>query len=168
MKDRSPLSKFEVNAQYPTYESYFLQKYSGAVNFVYNKEQKLLKVKLISSNLNFFRSGVNYKKSQAERKDGRESVIEMIPELTNRHPLPASLYIQTKFLPTVLHRINRLLCARDIISQMSQGSLWGDLKFGKSVSNKYPCLKIRVNCLRHKIMSIYREEGLHGRIFVSY
>jgi hypothetical protein len=59
---------------------------------------------------------INYQVSREERKDAKysSSVIKVIPELCRVHPLPSSLYLQAKMLPSILHRTYRLLLAEEI------------------------------------------------------
>jgi len=100
---------------------YYTEKYP-VVSFIANKGQKLLQAKKIGRNLNFFLSDVRGSKVGEKQDDG--NTVELIPELTHLHPLPASLYVQAKFLPSILQRVFRLLCAKELRDFVAKGTPW--------------------------------------------
>lgn len=59
--------------------------------------------------------------SSRERREARHcsSIVSLIPELLRIHPLPATLFVQSKMLPSIVHRIQRLLLAEEVQSSVN-------------------------------------------------
>jgi len=64
--------------------------------------------------------------SSNERQEARfcSKVVTMVPELIRVHPLPSSLFIQAKMMPSCLHRIHRLLLAEEIRESVAEHVGW--------------------------------------------
>lgn len=101
-------SAFDDPRKYATYVDYFKGKYGLQI---FHPEFPLILVKDVGKQLNFLTKKVDGK---VLRKDMTRSINTMVPELTNVHPIPASMFVQGKFLPSILHRVNRLLIANQL------------------------------------------------------
>ncbi len=105
-------------SKYKTFEHYFEEKYDVKI---FHPEFPLIHYKAIGNNLNFLTNKFDI---YEVRKEIRSQSLKIIPELVNQHVLPASLYVQGKFLPSILHRIYRLLVANDLRVKVAKHFSW--------------------------------------------
>ena len=59
-------------------------------------------------------------KEEKQESQHQKSIIRLVPELLRIHPLPSSLYVQSKLLLSSMHRIQRLLLAEEIRNSVSE------------------------------------------------
>ncbi|XP_021945451.1 endoribonuclease Dicer [Folsomia candida] len=114
---RSSKSAFD-SPKFDSFVTYYKEKH-GIV--IVNKDDPLLKAKPISKQLNYLVAKYDsWKMTAEERRDGKHSssIVFLIAELMRTHPLPATLFVQSKLLPSCMHRIFRLLLAHDIQSSV--------------------------------------------------
>lgn len=136
----SPLSPFPVSSHskasnFETFFQYFSYKYNILIT---NHSQPLLIVTHPSTRLNLLtprymnmRASVlqkSYHQSLKSDKKSSSNQIFLVPELVNIHPLSASVWRRCLCLPSILHRLNSLLCAeelrRDIAKSTGVGVPW--------------------------------------------
>ncbi|XP_021960857.1 endoribonuclease dcr-1 [Folsomia candida] len=114
---RSSKSSFD-SPKFDSFVTYYKEKH-GIV--IVNKDDPLLKAKPISKQLNYLVAKYDsWKMTAEERRDGKHSssIVFLIAELMRTHPLPATLFVQSKLLPSCMHRVFRLLLAHDIQSSV--------------------------------------------------
>ena len=89
-------------------------------------DQPLLRCTPIAKQLNFLVNKTNdtKKRNRMKWEKKRTSDVTLIPELLRIFPFPASLYVQTKFLASVLQRIDRLLLAHEIRLKVAYSCSW--------------------------------------------
>lgn len=118
LEGRNAYSEFEDPVKFPTFEDYFAKKYKL---YLHNPEFPLISVKALGKQLNFLTNKVDPK---VLRKNIQRSNVTMLPELVNTHILPASLFVQGRYLPSILHRVYRLLVAREFREAVAEYFQW--------------------------------------------
>ncbi|CAL8072085.1 unnamed protein product [Orchesella dallaii] len=118
MKDSSALSEFDDLQKARTFQEYYARKYNVEL---FNPKLPLVVCKSVAKQLNFLTKKADGKE---RRKEIQRSIMKVIPELVNIHPFPASLFVQGRFLPSVLHRISRLLAANQIRQDVAKYFNW--------------------------------------------
>lgn len=107
--NKSPQYEFP-NDEYSSFADYFANKYQ--IN-VLNKHQPLVLVKGISKRLNFIKPySLQHKKRKRERCY-EETEEYLVPEMLIKQDFPSSLWLQAKYLPTILMRCCSLLKAEE-------------------------------------------------------
>lgn len=147
----NPLSDFPDDT-HCTFADYYRRKYKVQIT---NMEQPLLDVDHTSARLNLLthryvnRKGVTLPmssdKTKKEKQDNLNKKQMLVPELCIVHPFPASFWQKAVCMPCILYRINSLLLADELRSevcystgigkvQLADDEHWGPLDFGWTLS----------------------------------
>jgi endoribonuclease Dicer len=123
LQDQNPSSPFDDPKKSLTYALYYQHKYTLNVT---DSTQPLLRGCPLAKRINFLVPKLDKKMKRNEIKwnEKKSAINTLIPEFTRIYPFPSSLYVQAKFLPSVLHRIERLLVARDIRLAVAKHASW--------------------------------------------
>jgi len=85
----------------------------------------LLKCYRVGKRLNFLYIESYATTPEAKHQvQNQHSISEEMPEFVSIFPFPASLYVQAKFLASVIHRIHRFLLARELRLSIAQSCSW--------------------------------------------
>lgn len=104
------------NEYYESYEHYFQDKYN--VRLV-NPNLPLLYVKCLSKKVNFIKPiGIQAKKKKEKTFNDLE--IHLIPELVVKQEFPATLWIQSNLMPTLISRLSFMFCLEEFRAQMAR------------------------------------------------
>ncbi|KAJ3665477.1 hypothetical protein Zmor_000970 [Zophobas morio] len=107
--EKSPKSPFP-NQEYSNFASYYDDKHSLRI---LNEDQPLLLVKGLSKKLNVFKPrGREGKRKKEKRYEELEEYL--IPEFVIKQEFPSCLWIQARFLPSILSRLVYLLRIRQL------------------------------------------------------
>nr|XP_018899828.1 PREDICTED: endoribonuclease Dicer [Bemisia tabaci]XP_018899829.1 PREDICTED: endoribonuclease Dicer [Bemisia tabaci]XP_018899830.1 PREDICTED: endoribonuclease Dicer [Bemisia tabaci] len=108
-KELNPLSQFP-SVEYQTYSDYFKNKYSKTI---YHDDQYLVDVYPVNSKLNCIvpRLRTSKRKIDTDREHMDETLV---PELCVQIKFPTVYWIKAIFLPSALHRLNRLMISEEL------------------------------------------------------
>jgi hypothetical protein len=112
----TPLSTFH-DGLYSNYKNFIKTEYKTTI---YDTNQPLLKCKL--AGVGKGRKQLNYLSEKVAKED--QYPVYLVPELCFVLPIPASSLVQLKFLPSLLHRLHRLLLAREILDDLVGSFGW--------------------------------------------
>ncbi|EEZ99277.1 dicer-2 isoform X1 [Tribolium castaneum] len=114
--DKSALSRFP-NHEYPNFVSYYSEKHSLSI---LDPSQPLLLVKGLSERLNAFKPrGAGGKRKKEKMYEELEEYL--IPELVIKQEFPSCLWIQARFLPSILSRLAYLLKLQQLQVDIARG-----------------------------------------------
>lgn len=117
----------DINAQSPfidptkarTFEEFFRTKYGVTI---IHPTFPMINCKRIGKQTNFLTKKVD--DNELRKMKQAKSMLHVSPELVNVHTLPASMYVQGKFLPSILQRIYRLLLANEFRKNVAEHFEW--------------------------------------------
>lgn len=116
----NPCSDFHDYGVYKNYKSFIQEEYRTRV---YDMTQPLLKTKL--AGVGRGKKQLNYLLEKYAKED--EFPVILIPELVHKLPISASSFAQLKLIPSFLHRLGRLMLAREILLDISQHCDWSGI-----------------------------------------
>ncbi|CAG0883281.1 unnamed protein product [Darwinula stevensoni] len=146
----NPKSNFP-DEDFETFEKYYLLKYGIQIQ---NLSQPLLDVDLTSARLNLLtpryvnRKGVALptcsEQTKRARRENLQQKVILVPELCSIHPFRASLWRKAVCLPCIIYRLNCLLLADEIRSQVASeigvGKPFITDSGGSIIEFSWPCL----------------------------
>jgi len=118
----------------PNFEEYNARKYNVRL---FHPDFPLVICKNVGKQLNFLTDKVDGK---VRRKEMQRSVLKTVPELVNLHPFSGSLYVQGRLLPSILHRMCRLLVANEMRQDVAKYFNW-DVESPNTNATTVPCSK---------------------------
>ncbi|RZC41351.1 Dicer-2 [Asbolus verrucosus] len=137
--DKVPSSSFP-NQDYDSFVSYYEDKHSLKI---LNSTQPLLLVKGLSKRLNTFKPrGREGKRKKEKRYEELEEFL--IPELVVKQDFPSCLWIQSRFLPSILSRVTYLLKLQQLQSQIAMEAALNPKYF-----QNCPPLELDLHLLHH-------------------
>ncbi|XP_044259487.1 endoribonuclease Dicer [Tribolium madens] len=138
--DKSALSPFP-NHEYPNFVSYYDEKHSLTI---LDPPQPLLLVKGLSEKLNAFKPrGSGGKRKKTKMYEELEEYL--IPELVIKQEFPSCLWIQARFLPSILSRLAFLLKLQQL-----QVGIARDIGAKDEYLKNCPSLELNVHLLRYE------------------
>ena len=126
---KSIASDLSVTSPFPddksrTFQDYFKMQYDITIQ---DLAQPLLCVQHLPSDLNFLVArnettgcGAATGRSLQSRKKQKKHIEYLVPELCHVYPLPSSFWHKALYLPSVLHRLNQLLIAQELQTEINQ------------------------------------------------
>jgi len=106
-----------------TYQEHFEQTKNNIGIKIKNPHLPLYETKNIGSNLNFLSAKLN-QQTTSKKAANRSSYNYYPPDVVVKYPLPASLVIQARFLPSCLQRIYRLLISAQVQASVADLLDW--------------------------------------------
>lgn len=132
------ISQLDINAQSPfvdptkasSFEDYFNKNYGITI---FHPTFPLIDCKDVGKQINFLTK--KFDTNELRKLKQSKTMLHMIPELVNVHKFPASLYVQGKFLPSILQRIYRLLLAKEFRQGVANFFKWEFKRIGTKVNS---------------------------------
>jgi endoribonuclease Dicer len=137
--DKNALSSFP-NQDYSTFVSYYEDKHSRKI---LNPSQPLLIVKGLAARLNAFKPrGREGKKKREKRYEELEEYL--IPELVVKQDFPSCLWIQARFLPSILSRVAYILKLQQLQDRIAR-----EIRANEKYLRNCPPLQLDVHLLNY-------------------
>ncbi|KAL3276339.1 hypothetical protein HHI36_011721 [Cryptolaemus montrouzieri] len=153
--DMTPMSNFP-NESYQDFCDYYQEKHQ---EHIVNRNQPLLLVKGLSRKMNL------YKPQGLEKKRKKEKIYEelqeyLIPEMVIKEEFPAALWIQARFLPTILSRLSYLLRIETLWRKIGE-----DCGFPLKVNDMRP-LELNLNLIKYD--PVANEQQVMNQVRKNY